>query len=59
VLLAGQVVLGFERTPVERVTRRWVVVADGAPDAAEATVRARRDEDLLVSVEPTGQNPAA
>jgi hypothetical protein len=44
---------------VERVTRRWVVVADGAPDAAEATVRARRDEDLLVSVEPTGQNPAA
>jgi len=28
VLLAGQVVRGFERTPVERVTRRWVVVAE-------------------------------
>ena len=50
-LLALQVFLGFERQPVERASRRWVVVADDSgADKAEKPESA---------VEPEGQNPAA
>lgn len=51
-LLAAKVVLGFERQPVERPSRRWVIVprdqppADGQPETD-------------VPVESDGQNPAA
>ncbi len=50
-LLALQVFLGFERQPVERASRRWVVVPDdsAAPEPAKPGS----------AVEPEGQNPAA
>ncbi|MGB3355224.1 MAG: DUF4328 domain-containing protein, partial [Mycobacterium sp.] len=51
VLLALQVFLGFERQPVERASRRWVVV----PDDAKAEEGAKPGS----AVEPEGQNPAA
>lgn len=50
-LLALQVFLGFERQPVERASRRWVVVPD---DSA-----AREPAKPGSAVEPEGQNPAA
>jgi hypothetical protein len=54
-LLALQVFLGFERQPVERPSKRWVMVAapsdgtDGTPEAVEPAP----------AVEAEGQNPAA
>jgi hypothetical protein len=51
-LLALQVFLGFERQPVERPSKRWVMVA--APDPDEP-----KDGDAASAVEPEGQNPAA
>lgn len=54
-LLALQVFLGFERQPVERPSKRWVVVAapgDGMDEAPEAV-------ESPPAVEPEGQNPAA
>jgi Domain of unknown function (DUF4328) len=59
VVLAAQVVLGFERNPVERPARRWVIVQDDRPAAdgvAEQPDTAQRSD---VPVEPEGQNPAA
>lgn len=50
-LLALQVFLGFERQPVERTSKRWVVVPDDS-DVREA-------EKPASAVEPEGQNPAA
>jgi hypothetical protein len=63
--LVLQVFLGFERQPVERPSRRWVIVAadaapdktatvahDDAPDEAKSAESAR-------AVEPDGANPAA
>ena len=50
-LLAWQVFLGFERQPVERAPRRWVVV----PDDSDAGDAAKPGSAL----EPEGQNPAA
>jgi hypothetical protein len=47
-LLAMKVFLGFERQPVERPTRRWVIVRDDHKDEAPA-----------VAVESAGQDPAA
>ncbi|KUH85799.1 MULTISPECIES: DUF4328 domain-containing protein [unclassified Mycobacterium] len=47
-LLAAKVVLGFERQPVERPTKRWVVLPEDQP---------RVESD--VPVESHGQNPAA
>lgn len=52
VLLVLQVFLGFERQPVERPSKRWVMVA--APDSEET----KADEPAR-AVEPEGQNPAA
>jgi glucan phosphoethanolaminetransferase (alkaline phosphatase superfamily) len=48
-LLAMKVFLGFERQPVERPSKRWVVVRDDASGTAEPTA----------AVESEGQNPAA
>jgi hypothetical protein len=61
-LLALQVFLGFERKPVERPARRWVIVADDGlspgdrpkPDAAPDS-----DRESVLAVESEGQNPAA
>jgi hypothetical protein len=47
-LLAMKVFLGFERQPVERPTKRWVVVRDDQKAQAPA-----------VAVESEGQDPAA
>jgi glucan phosphoethanolaminetransferase (alkaline phosphatase superfamily) len=55
-LLAYRVVLGFERQPVERRSKRWVVVADDqAGHKADERGAARHD----TTVESQGQNPAA
>ena len=50
--LVVQVLLGFERSPVERPAKRWVIVAD---ESGEAPV----ESDSGVPVESEGQNPAA
>ena len=51
-LLATKVVLGFERHPVERPSKRWVIVPDYQPTADNRP-------ESGVSVESHGQNPAA
>lgn len=48
-LLVAQVFLGFERQPVERPSRRWVMV--GAVD--------EKSDEPARAVEPDGENPAA
>ena len=48
VLLVMKVFDGFERQPVEKPSRRWVIVPDDRPTAENA-----------VAVESEGQNPAA
>jgi hypothetical protein len=45
----GQVFLGFERKPLERPARRWVIVPDDRPAESESGL----------PVESEGQNPAA
>ncbi|MGV0849372.1 DUF4328 domain-containing protein [Mycolicibacterium phlei] len=61
-LLATKVVFGFERQPVERPSRRWVLVPDDRP-AAEHRPPDRPDDpddsDTDAPVESEGQNPAA
>ena len=47
-LLAMKVFAGFERQPVERPTKRWVIVRDDEKHQAE-----------VVAVESKGQDPAA
>lgn len=47
--LALQVFLGFERQPVERPSRRWVMVAAGD----------EKSDEPARAVEPDGENPAA
>ncbi|MFG1934534.1 DUF4328 domain-containing protein [Mycobacterium sp. NPDC048908] len=51
-LLAMKVFLGFERQPVERPSKRWVVVRDDA-------VQTRQTPEPSAAVESEGQNPAA
>ncbi len=46
-VLVGRVLLGFERRPVEKPAKRWVIVADES------------SADSGVPVEAEGQNPAA
>jgi Domain of unknown function (DUF4328) len=62
-LLATQVFLGFERTPVERPAKRWVIVADEPSADGKATDQADThpdaDRQSPVPVESEGQNPAA
>ena len=46
-VLVGKVLLGFERRPVEKPAKRWVIVADDS------------EAESGVPVETEGQNPAA
>jgi Domain of unknown function (DUF4328) len=55
-LLAMKVYLGFERQPVERPSRRWVIVPD-EQTAAETPPTSERE--TAAAVETEGQNPAA
>ncbi|WP_163733043.1 DUF4328 domain-containing protein [Mycobacterium gallinarum] len=56
VLLAMKVFDGFERQPVEKPSKRWVIV----PDAAVNTeVRRDTERENAAAVESEGQNPAA
>jgi hypothetical protein len=55
-LLAMKVFLGFERQPVERPSKRWVIVADRQPSAEE---RPDAAPETAAAVESEGQNPAA
>ncbi len=50
-VLAGRVLIGFERRPVERPAKRWVIVADAKPTNPRT--------ESGVPVESEGQNPAA
>jgi hypothetical protein len=58
VLLVSRVYLGFEGTPAQHRSHRWVVV--GAESGRPAQPAGAEDEpELAVPVEPQGQNPAA
>jgi hypothetical protein len=56
-VLVMKVFLGFERQPVERAAKRWVVVAD--KNAAPAEQRRDTESEPASVVESEGQNPAA
>ncbi len=56
-LLTLQVFLGFERQPVERPSKRWVMVADNS--AAEHPVEPEHTVEAVSAVESEGQHPAA
>ena len=59
-LLAMQVFLGFERQPVERRAKRWVIVRDDGDDAGpSASKPTEPGPDTAPEVESEGQNPAA
>jgi hypothetical protein len=51
-VLVGRVLLGFERRPVEKPAKRWVIVAEQAEKSA-------KEGESGVPVESEGQNPAA
>lgn len=55
-LLGAKVVLGFERQPVERPSRRWLVVPDDQAPTERQPVSKTESE---AAVESQGQNPAA
>jgi hypothetical protein len=52
-----KVFLGFERQPVERPAKRWVVVSEEAPTPTEK--RTDTEPEPAAAVESQGQNPAA
>jgi glucan phosphoethanolaminetransferase (alkaline phosphatase superfamily) len=56
-LVAMKVFLGFERQPVERPAKRWVVVRDDAPPPTDK--RTDAEPEPAPAVESEGQNPAA
>ncbi len=61
-LLMNKVFEGFERQPVERPSKRWVVIADKTTEAdkAQSTEEdAAVEPETAVPVESEGQNPAA
>jgi glucan phosphoethanolaminetransferase (alkaline phosphatase superfamily) len=59
-LLAMKVFLGFERQPVERPSKRWVIVRDDRKDEApSAEKRPAPEPEPAAAVESEGQNPAA
>jgi hypothetical protein len=60
-VLAIQVFLGFERNPVERPARRWVIVADEGPSGETPKPESPPDSggESALPVESEGQNPAA
>lgn len=61
VVLTYRVVMGFERTPVERSGRRWVVVTGGADDSAarKTAGEGRAGGNSAPAVESEGRQPAA
>jgi hypothetical protein len=56
-LLAMKVFLGFERQPVERPSKRWVVVRDEGNTSADK--QPDSEPQRAAPVESEGQNPAA
>jgi hypothetical protein len=56
-LLAMKVFLGFERQPVERPSKRWVMVRDDGAKSPEKQPEA--EPEPVAAVESQGQNPAA
>jgi hypothetical protein len=55
-LLAFKVFVGFERQPVERPSKRWVIVAE---QQAAAERPAEPEPETAAAVESKGQDPAA
>ncbi len=59
-LLVMKVFLGFERQPVERPAKRWVIVRDDQiAEAPPADKRTDPEPEPAAAVESEGQNPAA
>ena len=62
-LLALQVFLGFERQPVEKPSKRWVMVADtsagNASEESQAPPASTAPQEPESAVEPEGRNAAA
>ena len=60
-VLVARVLIGFERRPVERPAKRWVIVADESPDGRvpQRAGEAESEGESGVPVESEGQNPAA
>jgi hypothetical protein len=59
-LLVMKVFLGFERQPVERPVKRWVIVRDDqSDDAPRADKHTDSEPESKAPVESGGQNPAA
>ncbi len=56
VLLVMKVFDGFERQPVEKPSKRWVIVPDDRPSAEK---RPDGEPENAAAVESEGQNPAA
>jgi hypothetical protein len=63
VLLVSRVYLGFEGTPAQHRSHRWVVVASAPGESHEGRpaqpAGAEDEPESAVPVEPQGQNPAA
>ena len=57
-LWSAKVLLGFERRPVEKPAKRWVIVADKRRRRPNRGTQTNREESG-VPVESEGQNPAA
>ncbi len=58
-MLVLQVFLGFERRPVERPARRWVMVATVDKSPREPAEAKTKETEPARAVEPNGENPAA
>jgi len=59
-LLVMKVFLGFERQPVERPVKRWVIVRDDPiAEAPPTDKRTDPEPEPAAAVESEGQNPAA
>jgi hypothetical protein len=60
-ILVVRVLIGFERSPVERPAKRWVIVADESPNGQvpQPDREAESGQQSTVPVESEGQNAAA
>jgi hypothetical protein len=56
VIMTGRLLFAFERRPVERSVRRWLMVPDGDDRRAK---RAEKPAKSSAAVEPDGEEPAA
>ena len=57
-LLAMKVFLGFERQPVERPSKRWVMVRDDGANTAPSAGNPNLSPNRPARFESEGQNPA-